>query len=236
MTGTPGVGAEPDLVSVVLPVYNGDRWLAEAIDSVLGQTYRPLELIVVDDGSSDGSSGILVRSPQVISIHQANAGCAVARNRGIAAARGAFIAFIDQDDRWTPGKLAIQVEHLRTHPELGYVLGRQRTFLEPGFSKPSWLVAALLDRPHAGYLPGTLLVRRTTLDEVGHFDPSLRIGSDTDWFLRARDAGVGMAVVDAIVLEKRVHDANLSADPASSDELLRMMHASLRRRRAAVDA
>lgn len=225
-----------ELVSVVMPVYNGERWLAEAIGSVLGQTYGPLELIAVNDGSMDGSAVILARYPQVVSIHQPNAGNAVARNRGVAAARGAFIGFIDQDDLWTPDKVAVQVERLREHPELGYVLGLQRMFLEPGHSRPAWMPARLLDEAHPGYLPGTLLVRRGTLDEVGHFDPSVRNGSDMDWFLRANEAGVRMAVVETVVMEKRVHDENLSADPGSTEELFRMMHASIRRRRAAADA
>lgn len=226
----------PDLVSVVMPVYEGERWLAEAIESVLGQTYPSVELIAVDDGSTDGSAAILARYPLVTTTRQANAGCGVARNRGIAAARGAFLAFIDQDDRWTPDKLTDQVEHLRQHPELGYVLGNQRMFLEPGYARPAWLAAELLERPHAGYLPGTLLVRRATLDEVGHFDPAVRLGSDVDWFVRANEAGVRMEVIDSIVMEKRIHGDNLSADPGSSDELFRMLHASIRRRRAASDA
>src|SRR5262245_42249310 len=110
------------LVSVVMPVYNGERHLREAIDSVLRQTHRNLELIVVDDGSTDGSAEIArAFGDQVRLIRQANVGSAVARNVGIASARGEFVAFIDADDGWVSNKLELQVRYLVEHPDVGMV-------------------------------------------------------------------------------------------------------------------
>jgi glycosyltransferase involved in cell wall biosynthesis len=224
---------EPDLVSVVVPVYNGGRWIAEAIESVRAQSYRPIEIIAIDDGSADDSAAIVGGYADVRVVRQSNTGCAGARNRGIAESRGEFVAFIDQDDCWTPSKLQSQVAVLRSDPDVGYVLGRQRLFLEPGCPPPLWLAnrLELLEEPHVGYLPGTLLVRRSVLRQVGVFDPRYPMGSDSDWLIRARDAGVRMAIVDDVVIEKRIHDANLSSLRSGHAELLTMLAESSRRRR-----
>jgi glycosyltransferase involved in cell wall biosynthesis len=228
-----GEGFEPGLVSVVIPVFNGERWLAEAVDSVVAQTYPNVEIVAVDDGSTDGSAAILARYPTVRTITQPNAGCAVARNRGITEARGEFVAFIDQDDRWTPAKLATQVALLRGRPDAGYALGHQTIFLEPGCPVPSWFGARLrlFDAPHPGLLPGTMVVRRTTFQRIGIFDAGYRIASDAEWLVRARDAGVPVVVADDVVIEKRIHDANLSSEPSNNGELLLMLAKATRRRR-----
>src|SRR3989441_7830895 len=110
------------VVSVVIPVYNGERYLADAIQSVLDQTYQNLEVIVVDDGSRDGSAAVAKRFGEAIRyVHRANGGVCKARNTGIAVARGTYLAFLDQDDLWLPDKLAAQVAYLDSHPEVGAV-------------------------------------------------------------------------------------------------------------------
>src|SRR5213078_156464 len=111
---------EQPLVSVIIPVYNGARYLRAALESVFAQTYRPIEVIVVDDGSGDDSGVIAQSFPDVHFIHQENQGVAAARNHGFDAARGEFIAFLDQDDLWTPEKLKVQVNYLLNHPDVGY--------------------------------------------------------------------------------------------------------------------
>ena len=120
------------LVSVIIPVHNGGRYLRAALESVFAQTYRPFEVIVVDDGSTDDSGVIAQSFHDVRYIHQANQGVAAARNNGIEAARGEFFAFLDQDDLWTPEKLKLQIAYLLSHPDLGYTLTQQQFFLEPG--------------------------------------------------------------------------------------------------------
>src|ERR1700694_2891614 len=110
------------LVSCIVPVYNGERYLRSALESIFAQDYRPLEVIVVDDGSSDKSAVIAQDFKQVRYMHQTNQGVATARNAGLAAARGEFIAFLDQDDLWMSDKLSIQIEHLLKNPEIQYTL------------------------------------------------------------------------------------------------------------------
>jgi glycosyltransferase involved in cell wall biosynthesis len=223
----------PGLVSVIVPVFNGARWLRESIESIVRQTYRPIEVIAVDDGSTDDSVEILRDFPDVRTISQPNAGCATARNRGLSVARGEFLAFNDQDDRWVADKLERQVALLQERPDAGYALGLQRLFLEPGCELPASYAARrqLFDEPHTGFIPGTLLARRATLERIGVFDPRYEYGSDSDWFIRARGAGIEMAVVDAVVIDKRIHDSNLSSVPASTNDLLAMLARSSRLRR-----
>ena len=221
------------LVSVIVPVYNGEAFLAQALQSVAGQTYRPWELIAVDDGSTDGSAAILRALPGVQTVHQSNQGVAAARNAGLAKAAGSLFAFLDQDDFWTPDKLAVQVRYLQTHDDIGYVLAQQQMFLEPGTPRPSWLRPEHLEAPQPGFLPGTLMVRREVMDAVGRLDPRYRSGDDADWFARAQDAGVRREIMPDVLLHRRIHAGNLSGQVnLAQDELLKALHASIRRKHA----
>src|SRR5919112_2696990 len=118
------------LVSVIVPVYNGERYLAAALQSIFEQDYRPFEVIVVDDGSVDDTAKIARSFQQIHYIYQSNQGAAAARNAGVATAQGELIAFLDADDVWVPNKLSVQADYLFRHPEVGYVVARGRHFLE----------------------------------------------------------------------------------------------------------
>ena len=221
------------LVSVILPVYNGAAYVAEAIDSVLAQSYRPYELIVVDDGSSDDSTAIAEKYDGVTLLCQSNQGVAAARNTGLAASQGEFFAFLDQDDRWTPDKLRIQMHYLLDHPHIQYVIAKQRIFLEPGTEAPGWLKKDILRKAQAGFLPGTLVARRDVFDHIGRFDPTYQVTSDADWFFRAKDAGIPMAALDEVLLLKRIHGANESYRAKRSNaELLQIARNSMKRKRS----
>jgi glycosyltransferase involved in cell wall biosynthesis len=220
------------LVSVIIPVYNGARFLRAALESVFAQTYRPLEVIVVDDGSVDDSGVIAQSFPEVSYIHQANQGVAAARNNGIEAARGEFFAFLDQDDLWTPEKLQTQVDYLRSHPEVGYTLSQQQYFLEPGTTMPPWFRKELFASVHTGWVLGTLLVRRTTFEQIGNFATGYSAANDSDWFFRAKAAEVPMEVLPDLLLLKRVHEANDSGRAKEIlSELRRVVKSSLDRQR-----
>ena len=208
----------PGLVSVVIPVLDGQRFLAEAIQSVLDQTYEPVEVIVVDDGSTDGSAAIARSFAGVQVIEQANSGPAGARNAGIAAAGGEFLAFVDADDVVPPDKLELQVSHLREHPEVGCVLGRQDIRLEPGTELPDWAIISpdqARQRPDIaehGQVPHmSMVVRASLFEEIGAFDPTYVHGEDADWLMRARGRAP-IATLTSVVLHRRIHDRNLSHD------------------------
>lgn len=223
----------PDPVSVVIPVFNGEPFLAQAIETVLAQTLPPAEIILVDDGSTDAGPAIAGSFPGVRLIRQSHAGGAAARNAGISAARSDLVAFLDQDDLWAPRKLELQVARMSAARELGYTLAGQRMFLEPGCPAPAWLRPELVARPAPGIVPGTLVARKWVFARIGAFDTTYRWTDDTDWFLRAREASIPMAILDEVLLLRRVHEANASGDPRSARELVHAVRASLLRRRRA---
>jgi glycosyltransferase involved in cell wall biosynthesis len=223
------------LISCIIPAYNGEAYLSHAIDSILAQTYRPLEIIVVDDGSTDGTPAIATAyGPQLRYECQANAGPAAARNHGLQEARGEFVAFLDQDDVWHPQKLSRQLSRFEARPELETCVAHVSL----------WWVSALrpnevrfqghrLSRPVPGYVTGTLLARRATFDKVGCFNPALRYGDAADWFLRAAEKAVVQELLPDVLLQHRVHRNNLATTQAadSRDEFLNILKASLDRRR-----
>lgn len=196
------------LVSAILPIFNGRKYLKAAVESVLQQDYPALEIFLVDDGSTDGSGEIARTFQKAICLQQPNRGVAAARNLALAAARGDFIAFLDQDDLWMPRKISAQVKFLLENPGLDFCLSKERLFLEGSTLKPIWLKENLLRDDHRGFILGCAVIRAATFKKVGPFDPSFRFGSDADWFFRAKDAGVQWGVVDEVLLLKRVHADN----------------------------
>lgn len=225
------------LISCIVPVHNGERYLAEALDSIVAQTYRDIEVIVADDGSTDGSRAIAEgHGPRVRWVSQPPAGPAATRNLGLRAARGDLVAFLDADDRWHPEKLARQTARLARRPELDLSLTHVQLFWDdPGCDE----ARRYRDHPRAGGVPGfattTLLARRRTFELVGPLDPALWFADSVDWFLRARERGVQVEVLDEVLAFHRMHGANLTRrrQEASRQEFLRVVRAGLARRRAA---
>jgi glycosyltransferase involved in cell wall biosynthesis len=220
------------LVSVVIPVYNCERYVDEALRSVFIQEYDQMEVIVIDDGSTDRSADIIHSYQGARCIYQTNQGVSAARNAGIASSRGEFIAFLDADDVWMQDKLKIQMAfHLR-HPEIGCSVGRCDTFLEPGSIMPSWLKERLLHEDEVGYFPSTLIARRDVFERVGVYDTNYRTGESADWFSRVKDAGIRIEILPYILLRKRVHEANLSHDVADTrTNMMKILRESINRKR-----
>jgi glycosyltransferase involved in cell wall biosynthesis len=198
------------LVSVILPVYNSEQYLAQTIESVLAQTYQPFEVIIVDDGSTDRSAAIAHSYKEVHYIYQANQGPALARNTGLANAKGEFIAFIDHDDLWLPKKLEVQVGYLIGHPHLGFTVCRIESFLDQGVRLPPGLRDIPLMREQINL--NTMVVRKTVFDRVGVFDPGYRLADDLDWVIRAKDLGISMTILPDVLMLRRIHEGNLSHD------------------------
>ncbi len=220
-------------VSVIIPVYNGEAYLAEALDSILGQTRPPQEIIVVDDGSSDGTSAVAQGfGPPVRTLHQENGGAPVARNTGVVAATGDFLSFLDSDDLWLPEKLERQLAAFAADPSLDVVFGHTRQFLCPRMTSRSVSPEAINLLPMPAPLPSALLIRRTAFFRVGLFAPELRIGDCPDWYARAREAGLKERMAPEVVFLRRIHDNNLGRrERDQRGGYVRAMKAALDRRR-----
>lgn len=224
----------PPTVSVIIPVYNAEQFLAEAIESVLGQSVPPQQVIVVDDGSTDQSAQVARRYADYIHLEQQrNAGSAAARNRGVALAQGDFLAFLDNDDYWAPEKLALQLATFQETPALEAVYGqlKQMQALTTAAAERTHFALEMADGCHLD----TLLIRRTAFDRVGPFDPGLMIDT-VDWMWRARRLGLCTQVLPQVLAWRRVHDANSSIRQRTraQGEYLRLIRKVLSQQRNAL--
>jgi glycosyltransferase involved in cell wall biosynthesis len=225
-------GGRTPLVSIVVPTLDAERFIADALASVEAQTYANHEVCLVDGGSRDGTLAIATGRPRLRVVRQRGSGLADAWNCGLEAARGSLVAFLDSDDRWLPDKLERQVQALRDR-STDCAISRMRFFLEPGLPIPPGFRADLLAGDHLAYMPSALLARRSVFERIGRFDTRFPIASDVDWFARLKDAGARVEVVPEVLVEKRVHDANLSTlgGAAFNHELVALLRDSVARRR-----
>ena len=220
------------LISVIIPVYNGGRYLDAALASVQAQTYRPLDVIVVNDGSTDDSASIAAAYPWVRLVTQPNQGTAAARNHGVRLARGDYLAFLDQDDLWVSDKLERQMDAFQTRPELDMVFGQAQQFFSPDWEAAARSGLYCPPHPVTGYLPSALLVRRGSFLAVGWFETGWRVGEWADWFVRAHDYGLAAWVVLHVVAWRRLHAGNKGLlDQAARGDYPRLLKAALDRRR-----
>jgi glycosyltransferase involved in cell wall biosynthesis len=219
------------LVSVIVPVYNGENFLLDALASIRWQNYCPLEIVIIDDGSNDGTAELAATLGQDINwIHQQNRGPSAARNAGLALAQGEFIAFLDVDDLWPHGTLQAQVELLLANPAAEIVLGRIQCIGYPG-TLPS------LATDSKGFLfgvhLGSAVFRKSVFNKVGLFDEDLRYSEDHDWFFRAREQNTSLISIPRVTLLYRRHENNMTlGKDAQGYQLARVLKKSLDRRRS----
>jgi glycosyltransferase involved in cell wall biosynthesis len=213
--------AEGGKVSVVVPCYNQARFLGEAIESVLSQGYPDFEIIVVDDGSKDGTqevaSSYARENSRVRLVTQVNRGLAAARNRGLVEARGEYVVFLDSDDRLVGGALEVGVRELEAHPGCAFVSGICRKITADGSVVPGWEQFRVMDDPYLEllrscpvYVPA-VMYRRWVFDAVGDFDTSYRAAEDYDLYYRILES-FPVYCHDTLVAEIRRHDANMTRD------------------------
>lgn len=222
-------GAE---VSVIIPTYNRRDLIARAIDSVLAQTHAVQEIIVVDDGSSDGTREMLAAryNARICYAWQANAGVSAARNHGLRLATGRFLALLDSDDVWLPEKTALQLAFLQARPDFGMVLcdvervdpaGRSIDVLRRRLALPTdgeVFEHVLLD---PALVPASVLMRREVYDAVGGFDESLATAEDLDFHLRVAAAWPIGVVEQSLVRALRGHAEGLSQLRSTYDDYIR---------------
>lgn len=221
-------------VSVVIPVRDGARYLPAAIDSVVGGSVSPAEVVVVDDGSTDSTAEIAAdRGDPVRIIRSPPRGVASATNLGLAEVARELVAFIDADDLWSASKLELQLDALAADSTLDAVFGHAREFQSPDLTPAER--AEVEPRPgnHPVRLRSTMLAWRALFDRVGPFDESLRVGEFVDWHARASELGMRSRMLEETVLHRRLHASNLGRRAAGDRiDYVRVARAALRRRAA----
>lgn len=201
----------PSLISCIIPVFNGERFLAEAIESVLAQTYRPVEVIVVDDGSTDGTAEVArCYGERVSYVWQQNAGETAARNLGLTTAHGKFIAFLDADDVWHSEKLERQITRFHERPEINLCFTQFQHFWVPELAEEEKRYQDHpLSQPLSAYLISSLLVRRSVFETFGPFkDDGKRGPVNLVWFLNASKQGAIIEVLPNVLTHRRLHGNN----------------------------
>jgi len=226
------------LISVMIGAYNAAPYLGEAIDSVLGQTYRPLELIVVDDGSDDETADV-ARSygDALVYAYQENGGNGSARNHAVRLATGDLFAFLDADDRFVPEKLVWQWGALAADPSLDVVFGHVQEFISPELTEQQRAsVRPPAPEPSPWTAPNLMLIRRQRFLDVGPFSESVRVGVTVDWYARAMEVGLRSSMLPQVVLERRLHLTNNGLrERDSRAQYMHVLKAALDRRRAAAE-
>lgn len=194
-------------ISFIIPVYNGEKYLAEAIDSVIGQSYScDMEIIVSDDGSTDESCRIAREKKVILLEGGERRGAAFARNRGVEAATGNFLMFLDADDVLEPEAL----EKLITAMEKNgadMAFGNARDFVSPELTEEQRKTFSVRDN-YSGILPGCALIRKEVFDRVGPFDEKLSSGETVAWLALAQDNEIRSTQIDTITLNRRLHLTN----------------------------
>jgi glycosyltransferase involved in cell wall biosynthesis len=218
------------LVSVVIPCYNQAHFLSEAIESVLCQGYTNVEVVVVDDGSTDNASEVASRYERagVRLIRQENRGRSAARNRGLDETQGKYVVFLDSDDRLLPEALEVGVKDLEAHPACALVFGRTSVVGTDGSSPMTDYYGELLRGNYIG-TPGAVMFRRSVFDSVGGFDTTLHAAEDYELYLRVASE-FPIHKHGELVLDYREHEANTSRDSAKMlRDTLKVLHSQQKR-------
>jgi glycosyltransferase involved in cell wall biosynthesis len=194
-------------ISLIIPAYNAEEYLADAIQSALGQTQCAKEILVVDDGSTDRTADVAASFGAPVRIlRQENLGVSAARNLGIRSASCPWLAFLDSDDVMAPDRLEVQQQAFSSRPELEIALGMQIFF-----SGKQWSPSLVIDQPERpGLISSALFCRATTFERIGLFDPRYQGTEFIAWFVKAKEVGAPYAVVNRAVVYRRIHDKNLS--------------------------
>jgi|SRR5687767_4793066 len=224
------------LVSCIVPAFNSSRYIAEALDSILAQTYPLIEVIVADDGSTDDTAAIVGRyGGRVGHVAQETKGPAATRNLGIGAATGDFLAFLDADDLWHEQKLERQLDRFTAKPALEACVTHAKMFWAESLAHEA---DQYRDNPRSNAIPGyattTLVARRSLFERIGNFREDLWFSDATEWFLRAREQGVVLELMADVLTRHRMHEHNLTRrrSEASKTEFAQIVAESLIRRRA----
>jgi glycosyltransferase involved in cell wall biosynthesis len=192
------------LVTCIIPVFNGEKFIEAAIESVLNQTYKTIEIIVIDDGSTDNTQKLVKKfNGNVKYIYQSNSGSAAARNLGISKASGDFIGFLDSDDIWDKNKISLQLECFRNHLDIEACLCNIKLVSDKEIPDDQYVILT-------PYSVCSILIKRETVSRVGYFNINLKYGEDTDWFMRIKKLDIPLKILNEKLVYARLHKDNLT--------------------------
>lgn len=222
----------PKSISVIIPVFNSERFISEAIQSVIDQNYEPLQVIIVDDGSTDDTADIIAAfGKEITYLFQNNAGPAAARNKGLEMATGNFIAFLDSDDLWPENKLMDALAEFEKNPSLGFVQGLTRQVYDRRYGLDTGNLIKKEETLFV-FLLGSAMFRKSAFDQIGGFDESMKYCEDLDWFLRAIEEEIPFIIHEKTSLIYRIHGGNLTTNVKQTDlSLFVALKKSISRRR-----
>jgi glycosyltransferase involved in cell wall biosynthesis len=224
------------LVSVIIPVYNGDRYLKESIESVLAQDYQPLEIIIIDDGSTDNSANIAKSFGEKITYYyQENTGHGGAINYGVELAKGDYLAFLDADDLWEKNKLNPQMKVMLNEPEIDIVSGMVQQFFSPELEQESRAKIYCEPELMKGYVIGTMMIKKNIFRQIGKLNENYKFGSFIDWFINASDSKLNIKFLPELVLKRRLHKTNSTiVSPQNRSDYTKIIKKVLDRRRGKI--
>jgi len=216
-------------ISVIIPVYNGGSFLGEAVESVIRQSLRPFEIIVVDDGSEDDTAAVAQSYPQVIYFYQSNRGVSAARNSGIDLSTGSIVTFLDHDDLMVPDSLKNRIDYFIQNPQTQCLIAKHESFQDEAAGKQIWIRPDEFDTAHYGF--GYLMFRRSLFEIVGKYNPEITMCENIELLIRAQKMGVPLAKFPEVVVKKRVHAANVSRNVETAQlSLLGIIQSSIHKR------
>jgi glycosyltransferase involved in cell wall biosynthesis len=196
-------------ISVIVPAFNSERYLAETLESILNQSYPPAEVIVVDDGSTDETAAVAKSfAPDVTYIYQDNQGIGGARNKGLSSAGGDYFAFLDSDDIWLQDKLALQMAVFNHDPQVDLVYGHVRQFFTPELKEQIEKKLHIPREVMPAHLSCAMLVRREAFFRVGLYNPYRTVGLDMEWYIQALEKKLNIVMLPDILYLRRIHDRN----------------------------
>ena len=228
------VKKEP-LVSVITATINASKYLREALNSILNQTYQHIEVLIIDGGSTDDTKEIANLFPKVSFVTQNGKGLFDAWNQGIRMCTGEFIAILDSDDIWNPTTLSDHVNALLIDSSKLGSVGQVKFFLQKKQTPPPEFKLSLLEKSHLAYMPGCFMGRKEIFNRIGYYETEWEIASDIIWFGQVKDLKDEIYILDRVVLNKRVHKNNISYNSVEEDiygrELLKLLHLKLKSKR-----
>lgn len=225
------------MISVIIPVWNGEKYLRESIESALSQDYPDKEVIVVNDGSTDRTQEVIEQfGGRIRTLTQENKGLGASRNAAIQIATGEYLAFLDHDDRWASSKLTLQMRAMLASEEDPLIFSYTKQFICPTMTEEESQKVIVNQDALPGYIAGTLLISQKRFHQIGRFlEEKKQLGEFIEWYLRALEQKAPILMLDEVTLYRRIHQDNMGRrDLSRRGDYLKILKSSLDRRRALI--